>query len=68
MYLAASVFSAVLLHKVYKFQTLPEFDKVREGSLMDMVYYSLPFGIGFTIFDLVIHYFFDELCIKYYIV
>ena len=67
MYLVATVFSAVLLRKVYLFQTLPDFEKVREGSLIDMLYYSLPFGILFTIFDIVIHYIFDPLCIKYYI-
>ena len=49
MYLGASVFSAVLLHKVYLFQTLPAFDNIRQGTIKDMLYYSLPFGIAFTV-------------------
>lgn len=49
MYLAASVFSAVLLRKVYLFQTMPEFDGVRAGSGWDFLYYSIPFGVLFTV-------------------
>lgn len=49
MYLAASIFSAVLLHKVYLFQTLPEFESYRVGGLLDLLYYSLPFGVAFTV-------------------
>ncbi len=74
MYVGASIFSAILLHKVYLFQTLPEFAKVKEGSIYDFLQYSLPFGVAFTVlslsiqvFDLAIHYFFDDLCAQYYI-
>jgi len=45
----ASIFSAVLLHKVYLFQTLPEFDGVRKGTVNDILYYSIPFGVAFTV-------------------
>lgn len=54
MYLAASVFSAVLLRKVYQFQTLPDFEQYRVGSIIDFLYYSLPFGIAFTVKDTLI--------------
>jgi len=67
MYVAASIFSAVLLRKVYLFQTLPEFDNVRQGTPIDMLCYSLPFAVVFTIFDILVHYFFDGLCVKYYL-
>jgi hypothetical protein len=50
MYVAASIFSAVLLRKVYLFQTLPEFDNVRQGTPIDMLCYSLPFAVVFTVY------------------
>ena len=49
MYLGATVFSAVLLHKIYLFQTMPEFDSIREGTPIDFLYYSLPFAVAFTV-------------------
>jgi len=49
MYLGASILSAVLLRKVYLFQTLPEFDGIREGTVIDFLFYSLPFGVAFTV-------------------
>jgi hypothetical protein len=49
MYLAASVFSAILLHKVYLFQTMPEFEAIRVGSAIDFFIYSVPFGVIFTV-------------------
>jgi hypothetical protein len=65
----ASIFSAVLLRKVYLFQILPEFDGVRKGTVSDILYYSIPFGVAFTViikyiqvFDLGVHYLFDGLC------
>lgn len=67
MYIGASIFSSVLLHKVYLFQTMPEFDKVRVGKPIDFLYYSLPFGVAFTLFDLLMHYLFDNYCAEHYL-
>lgn len=67
MYVAASIFSAVLLRKVYLFQTLSEFDNVRQGTPIDFLYYSLPFAVLFTVFDILVHHIFDGLCVKYYL-
>lgn len=60
MFLGATIFSAILLHKVYLFQKLAEFDQAREGKLMDIIIYGLPFSFLYTIIDTIIHYFLDE--------
>jgi hypothetical protein len=49
MYLSATIFAAILFRKVYLFQTLPDFEGVRMGSVFDFLYYSLPFGVLFTV-------------------
>jgi len=49
MFLGATIFSAILLHKVYLFQKLAEFDQAREGKLMDIIIYGLPFSFLYTV-------------------
>jgi hypothetical protein len=69
-----SLVSAILINKIYLYQTLPYFENIRNGSMKELLMYGLPFFVVFTvillifkIFDLVVHYFFDDLCLKYFL-
>ena len=41
--------AAVVMNKVYVFQTHPAFDDLRYGVLSDFLLYSLPFAAVFTV-------------------
>ena len=64
--------SAFLLKKVYLYQTLPEFENHRKGSIYDLLFFGLPFAAAFTVnspitqgFDLLVHYIFDDWCLHH---
>lgn len=61
------IVGALLFQKVYIFQTNPHFDDIKVGSVTDMLIYGLPFAVVFSLFDLLIHHLFDDLCEMYYI-
>lgn len=42
-----SIASAILLHKVYLYQTSPNLASIRKGSLFELVIYGIPFGALF---------------------
>lgn len=52
VYLLITIFSAILFNKMYLFQTLPEFDNVRKGTLKELIIYAVPFCIVFTVTSL----------------
>jgi hypothetical protein len=39
----------VLLKKVYVFQTSPYFEKIRMGTLSEVLLYGIPFSVLFTV-------------------
>ena len=59
VFLFISVVSAVLINKIYLYQTLPYFDNIRKGYISELVYYGIPFGILFILTDTLVHYFLD---------
>ena len=41
--------AAIVMNKVYIFQTNPKFDHIRYGHLTDFLLYSIPFAAVFTV-------------------
>jgi hypothetical protein len=62
VFLFITVVSAVLINKIYLYQTLPYFENIRKGYISELVYFGIPFGILFILYDTLFHQFFDEKC------
>jgi len=55
------------MHKVYLFQTMPEFATLRKGTIFELIYYALPFAAVFTLLDHGVHYFLDDWFMNHFI-
>ena len=67
VFLFISIASAVLINKIYIYQTSDFFTNIKKGTLSELLCYGIPFGILFVLSDGLVHYLFDERCVKYYL-
>jgi hypothetical protein len=62
VFILITIISAILINKIYQYQTYAMFETVRKGTIMDLIMYSLPFAVLFVLSDGAVHYMFDKKC------